>query len=243
MNKYKLAKALSIITNVLFVLVMIFLIINLVYGFTTRAQNKIPSFFGQSYVRIASGSMEASGFKKNDVAVIERTDITEIKEGDIIAFYECFLTPDLSKPSGEQLVYKTGETSFEDTRVIFHKVAEVHVDSEGQTWFRTYGTSNLDPEGEIEYDKYYLRGDYVVGKYVDSGLAGFLNFLSSTTGIIVVVTIPSAIVLFLLAWDIIHLSDRMVSVKRQNTAMAVKAGLLDDDEEGDEIKKPGDLKK
>lgn len=236
MNKYKLAKALNIITNVLFVLVMVLLIIYLVYGFTSRAQNKVPSLFGQSYVRIMSNSMEASGFEKNEVAVIEKVNISEIKEGDIIAFYQCFLTPNLSNPAGEQQDYKTGENSFKDRGIIFHQVGEVYVDSEGQTWFRTYGTSNVDSEGEIIYDSYYVRGDYVVGKYVDSGLAGFLNFLSSTTGIIVVVIIPSAIVLFLLAWDIIQISDQMVRVKRQNVAIAAKAGLLDDDDEEENMK-------
>ena len=237
MNKYKLAKALSIITNVLFVLVMVLLIIYLVYGFTSRAQNKVPSFFGQSYVRIMTNSMEARGFEQNEIVAIEKVNISEIKggeEGDIIAFYERFGTPDLSKPAGEQQDYKTGETSFEDTRIIFHQVEEVYVDSEGQTWFKThgYGTS----KEEIIYDPGYVRGDYVVGRYVDSGLAGFLNFLSSTTGIIVVVIVPSAIVLFLLAWDIIQISDQMVRVKKQNAAIAAKAGLLDDDDEEENMK-------
>ena len=76
MNKYKLAKALNIITNVLFVLVMVLLIIYLVYGFTSRAQNKVPSFFGQSYVRIMSNSMEARGFEQNEVVAIEKVNIS-----------------------------------------------------------------------------------------------------------------------------------------------------------------------
>ena len=234
MNKYKLAKALSIITNVLFVLVMVLLIIYLVYGFTSRAQNKVPSLFGQSYVRIMSNSMEARGFEQNEVVAIEKVNISEIKEGDIIAFYKCFFTSNLSKPSGEQQDYKTGKNSFEDIGIVFHQVGEVYVDSEGQTWFKThgYGTS----KEEIIYDPGYVRGDYVVGRYVDSGLAGFLNFLSSTTGIIVVVIIPSAIVLFLLAWDIIQISDQMVRVKKQNAAIAAKAGLLDDDDEEENMR-------
>lgn len=234
MNKYKLAKALNIITNVLFVLVMVLLIIYLVYGFTSRAQNKVPSFFGQSYVRIMTNSMEARGFEQNEIVAIEKVNISEIKEGDIIAFYKRFFKLNLSNPAGEQQDDKKGENSFEDLKIVFHQVGEVYVDSEGQTWFKThgYGTS----KEEIIYDPGYVRGDYVVGRYVDSGLAGFLNFLSSTTGIIVVVIVPSAIVLFLLAWDIIQISDQMVRVKKQNAAIAAKAGLLDDDDEEENMK-------
>ena len=58
----KKSSVLNIISNVLFVIVMILLIIFMIYGFGNLSKNKVPSFFGQSYVRIMSGSMAASVF-------------------------------------------------------------------------------------------------------------------------------------------------------------------------------------
>ena len=122
--------------------------------------------------------MEGDGFEVGEVVAISKTNISEIKEGDVIAFYECYLTGDFSQPAGEQKDYKTGEESFEDTIIKFHKVGEIKIDSNGQTWFSTYG---IKADGTIVTDAFMVRGDYVIGKYVDSGLAGFFNFLSNSS--------------------------------------------------------------
>ena len=204
----KKSSVLNIISNVLFVIVMILLIIFMIYGFGNLSKNKVPSFFGQSYVRIMSGSMEASGFEKGDIAVIEKKNISEIGVGDIIAFYYCAENPSSGwSDSAEIKDFKTGENSF-DTQIIFHQVIDIKVDSEGNVWFQTKGTSNLTA------DK-YTKADYVVGVYKDSIIADILQFMSSTAGIIVIVIVPSCIVLFLLLLNIIDIVDKMIKARRE----------------------------
>ena len=204
----KKSSVLNIISNVLFVIVMILLVIFMIYGFGNLSKNKVPSFFGQSYVRIMSGSMEASGFEKGDIAVIEKKNISEIGVGDIIAFYYCAENPSSGwSDSAEIKDFKTGENSF-DTQIIFHQVIDIKVDSEGNVWFQTKGTSNLTA------DK-YTKADYVVGVYKDSIIADILQFMSSTAGIIVIVIVPSCIVLFLLLLNIIDIVDKMIKARRE----------------------------
>ena len=116
----KKSKVLNIISNVLFGIVMVLLVVFMIYGFGSISNNKVPSFFGQSYVRILSNSMKASGFERGDIAVIKKVNVSQIQEGDIIAFYYCTLNDssyDFTE-SGEIKDFKTGEKSFE-SQIIF----------------------------------------------------------------------------------------------------------------------------
>lgn len=227
-EKSKTGKVLNIISNVFFCLVMVLLIIFMVYGFGNLSQNKVPSFFGQSYVRIMSGSMSTpaykdgeqitEGFEKNDIVVLEKRNVSEIEVGDIVAFYNA--SPRLTNLNGTDETptndFKTGANLPEDlntkeTPIVFHQVISVGKDSDGNLWFNTKGTSNTAADG-------YTRADYVVGVYTDSGLAGFLEFISSSTGIIVLVVIPSCIVLLMLLLNIIQIVDKMIKDKKEEEA-------------------------
>lgn len=235
-DRKKRSKILNIISNVLFGIVMVLLVIFMIYGFGNIANNKVPSFFGQSYVRILSSSMNdpaykdgellSDGFEKGDVAVLKKVNISEIEIGDIIAFYYCPIVQSDFNGSDNVLDFKTGEESY-DTNIIFHQVVDIQVDSQGYTWFQTQGTSNAAA------DK-YTRADYVVGVYTDSGLAGFLEFISSSVGIIVLVVVPSCIVLFMLLLNIIDTVDKMIKQKREQEEM--EAALMQTINNNQEIK-------
>lgn len=225
-EKSKTGKVLNIISNVFFCLVMVLLIIFMVYGFGNLSQNKVPSFFGQSYVRVMSNSMSTpaykdgeqitDGFEKNDIVVLKKMNVSKIEVGDIIAFYNCNVFP--ADFSGSDTIndFKTNSNIPEDldtanTAIIFHQVINIEVDSNGNIWFQTQGTSNASPDR-------YTRADYVVGVYTDSGLAGFLEFISSSTGIIVLVVIPSCVVLLMLLLNIIQIVDKMIKDKKEEEA-------------------------
>lgn len=225
-EKSKTGKILNIISNVFFCLVMVLLIIFMVYGFGNLSQNKVPSFFGQSYVRVMSNSMSTpaykdgeqitDGFEKNDIVVLKKMNVSKIEVGDIIAFYNCNVFP--ADFSGSDAIndFKTNSNIPKDldttkTAIIFHQVINIEVDSNGNIWFQTKGTSNASPDR-------YTRADYVVGVYTDSGLAGFLEFISSSTGIIVLVVIPSCIVLLMLLLNIIQIVDKMIKDKKEEEA-------------------------
>ena len=235
-DRKKRSKILNIISNVLFGIVMVLLVIFMIYGFGNIANNKVPSFFGQSYVRILSSSMNdpaykdgellSDGFEKGDVAVLKKVNISEIEIGDIVAFYYCPIVQSDFNGSDNVLDFKTGEKSF-DSSIIFHQVVDIQVDSQGYTWFQTQGTSNAAA------DK-YTRADYIVGIYTDSGLAGFLEFISSSVGIIVLVVVPSCIVLFMLLLNIIDTVDKMIKQKREQEEM--EAALMQTINNNQEIK-------
>ena len=227
-GKTKSAKITNIISNCIFVPVMILLVIYFVYSLSIMTKNGIPSFFGQSYVRIMSHSMTASGLEKGDIVILEKVKISEIKEGDVIAFYSCSATrPNTNGTVETAKDFVTGKSIY-TTTIYLHKVYDISYDSFGDTWFHTYGTSNLisgkDPNSEDIEANYQVdsptRGDYVVGRYKKSWLAGVLQFISSPMGMIILIIAPCAVLLFTLLLNIIEIIDQMMREKKQKLAMA-----------------------
>ena len=214
-TKPKKRKLSSILSNILFGIVMAILVVFLGYSIGSLSQNKVPSFFGKSYVRILTGSMNASGFKEGDVVMIKKVKLSEIKVGDIIAFY---WSPTHSAPAFATNPalndMETGQSSF-DVSIVFHQVAEVRVDTRGNLWVKTYGTSNMNAAGEPSYDG-WTKGDHIVGVYEENIFAGIIQFISSTEGIIAIVIVPSCIVLFILLMRIIDILDKMSQEKKKN---------------------------
>lgn len=219
-------KWINVISNVFFIPVMIILVVYLMYAISVQKDNGVPSFFGQSYVKVLSGSMRASGFEKGDVVVIKKVKVSEIKaadsnekNGSIIAFYNSSETPLESKYNmftEKQLAtkdFKTGETT-KQTAILFHQVIGIYYDNVGNTWFETKGTSN----GAA--DSYLVRGDYVIGQYKDSAMAGIIQFISSTNGMIMLIIVPSCVLLFLLLLNIIEIIDQMMREKKEKGAIA-----------------------
>lgn len=238
-KKKKSRKITNIISNCIFVPVMILLVIYFAYSMSILTKNGIPSIFGQSYARVLSDSMTASGFEKGDIVLLQKMKVVDIKVGDIIAFYECELpVPNVNGTKETAMDIKTGEKIIKNRKIIFHKVYNIEYDSFGHTWFYTYGTSKLnfngDPNSEDIEANYQVdsptRGDYVIGKYKPSWLAGVLQFISSPMGMIILIIAPCAVLLFTLLLNIIEIIDQMMREKKQKLAMAdseVKERKLD----------------
>ncbi len=226
--KPKNKKVLNIISNVIFVIVMIILVFFMIYGFGSIANNRVPSFFGQSYVRVSSGSMSqpvysdpndpeseliSEGFEINQIVMIQRVNVKEIEIGDVIAYYisSGIQIPSFIGTEEECLDFTTGEKSF-DTKIRFHQVVNILYGTDGYIYYQTKGTDNDYVDGG------YTRSDYVVGVYKESALAGVIQFISSPAGIIVLVVVPSCIVLFTLLMSIIDTIDKMIKKKKAEEA-------------------------
>lgn len=232
-NKSSSRKVLNILSNVFFALVMLLLVVFMVYGFGSISQDKVPSFFGQSYMWIQSTSMSnpvysdpyneeseliSDGFQVGDVVVIKQVNTKDIQVGDIIAFYggsprdeDYTLTP-IEEVSTEDIRDIDASASRYSGSRTFHQVMDIEVDEDGYIWYTTKGTHN----GSVDGQK--VRADYVIGIYTPSALAGILQFISSPTGIIVLVVVPSCIVLFLLLLSIIDTIDKMIKKKKEEEA-------------------------
>lgn len=220
----KKGKLLNIISNIIFIPVMAILVVYLVYAISVQKDNGVPSFFGQSYVRVLTGSMRKSGFERGDVVVIERVKLSKIKpadenekNGSIIAFYDIKAKSKnaistLTGTVDDAKDFKTGQKTYKDA-IVFHQVIDIYYDTEGNTWFMTKGTSNANP------DEYLVRGDAVIGQYKDSAIADIIEFISGTQGMIILIIVPSSILLFLLLLNIIEIVDQMMREKKEKAAI------------------------
>lgn len=226
--KTKSSKIINIVSNCIFVPVMLILIVYFIYAMSVMSKNGVPSFFGQSYCKVMSSSMTRSGFDKGEVVMLDKTNILEIEKGDVIAFYYCIYNPLNNNGLVEDANdFKSGGSTF-NTTIYFHKVYDIKYDTSGNTWFYTYGTSNLkaggDPESEDIEANYVVdkptRGDHVIGRYKESWLAGLIAFISSTTGMIALIIVPCAILLFTLLLNIIEIIDQMMREKKQKLALS-----------------------
>lgn len=222
---YKKSKWLNALTIVLNILCIIVVLCSAVVFFSIvncKAQGVAPSFGGYTSMRIASPSMEASGFKKGDTVMARRVDTKTLKKGDIIAYYRYNeITEDEGKAfddlTAESANYVTKyslsfggffgaqsdeikEAASKNSLIFFQEIVEVREDENGTRWFRTWGTSNLEtvadpenPEGTIpKPDNWYVSEDMVIGIYDNSGTANFF------AGVIGAFSSSSAIVLLLL---------------------------------------------
>lgn len=138
------------------------------------ARWKFKQNFGA--MQVLSNSMAASGINKGDISLIQAVMISEIKVGDIIAFYICTdFIPNVDGDKETADDFLSGQSTF-DTSIVLHKVYKIQYDSYGNTWFRTYGTSNLHVDGDpnsgdipanYRVDK-ETQGDHIIGKFVET---------------------------------------------------------------------------
>ena len=100
--------------------------------------------------------------------------------------------------------------------IIFHQIVKI-VEYDGSRWFQTWGTSNVDAHGDPEYDAYWVREDYVLGKYTHTGagVRGFLSFASTNKGIIWMVEVPSGLHLILSSLELVEILDIMSKMKKE----------------------------
>ena len=198
----------AIISDIVFIPIVIISIFTSIYMIKAKKDNKVNSIFGYSLVKILSGSMIDAGYDIDDMVLIKQVETDDIRVGNDIAFYEFY---DSLDPTKNELTLITDfqnppeitadkiqrETSIDDAinqnkDIIFHRVNAVFVDSDGTRFFQTKGVSN-------DYiDVRLVREDFVVGKKVknDKILMTFLEFCSTTNGLILLVVVPTSILVF-----------------------------------------------
>lgn len=212
-----ISRILSILCIVL-VTISVLLFVSIINSLT---QHVATSFAGFTSMKVGSGSMTASGFKKGDNVIAKSVDTHTLKEGDIIAFYRYWDVSnsfDTSKMATCKVdttnigspKYKVTFAQFfgsqnttiqnaakANSDIIFHKIYEVY-EVDGVRWFRTYGTSNFNADGTQQIDNWYVREDLILGTYDDSGFAtfisGMLQVFSSSQGIVLALVVPLVLI-------------------------------------------------
>lgn len=258
----KFYKTFRIITNCVFVPFLILILISSVLMYKSKVKNEVPSLFGYSAVKILTGSMQPE-FKEGDLVMVRVTNPSQIKIGDIIAFYQFVdMNADLNEDdlqdydsslSGNQNI--NGSTFFGDgasntaqkqvakySKVIFHRVYSVRVNQNPndkyfkKLFFQTKGDNNdyLDSD-------YWIMEDYVVGTYNshNSFLSGFFSFCTSLFGIIILIIIPSLFLIAYLSMDFIR-EYRKVALEtslQKNKQIKLQKSLEEDSKSVDNNKK------
>ena len=76
------------VTNILIIPVLVLSVICSIVMINAKRSNSVPNLFGYSLVTILSESMVDSGFEVDDTVMVKQEDTTEIKVGDVIAYYK-----------------------------------------------------------------------------------------------------------------------------------------------------------
>ncbi len=178
-------KILTIVSIVLCVILIPILIINctlIIKGLVNP--EKVPSFAGITPLIVLTESMEED-FSGGSLIFTKAASAEEIKEGDIISYFD-------PKLSGDE--------------VTTHKVRFITKDQNGELVFWTYGTSNtLKAFEDVTIDDCEeIHSKYFIGRYTGTHIAGlgsFAMFMQSTWGLIICIGVPIAA---LVAYDIIR---------------------------------------
>ena len=118
------------------------------------------------------------------------------------------------------LTYTSSEASEKaikaNSTIIFHQIVDI-VEYDGYRWFKTWGTSNVGPKGDPAYDPYWIREDYVIGRYThtSSTVRSFLSFASTNTGILWMVEVPSGVHLILSTLELVEILDMMTKERHE----------------------------
>ena len=167
-------KVLTIAGIVLCVILIPILVINVTLIIKSYVNSdEVPKIGGYAPLIVLTGSMDPQ-IKEGDLIFVKQIDASEVKEGDVIAFFD---------PDGN------------GTSILTHRV--VKVDNEDSLSFRTKGDANI---GE---DRLPVSADKLVGIYKTriAGAGNVAMFMQTTAGLIVCVVVPLAL---LIGWDIIR---------------------------------------
>lgn len=213
-KKTPLQKVVSAVFDIIGVCVAIICGAMCFSGITNRFQNLPASLAGYTTMKIASGSMVASGFEIGESVTVSSVDAKTLKEGDIIAFYvyrpnsikfrqlntEKVDTSNIGKVKFDSSIQsffgfhndeiKTA-ASAGSNRVI-HEIIAVYEDQNGERWFETKGTSNPLK------DSWYINENFIIGAYNNTPVANFMasviGTMTSSMGTVILLTIPLVII-------------------------------------------------
>ena len=172
LNDPKEKTLVSTIANIVSSIILVFAILICVLVIVSmKSSSGVAHIFGYSVLSVQSDSMEPT-FKENDLIVIHTTKPTDrFKKGDIVAFF----------------AYDNAGTRFINS----HRIVEVQ---HGETRDR-YTTKGDNSAAE---DNKRLYSSNIIGLYTGkkvSGLGSVVDFISSPTGVLLCVVIPSAIII------------------------------------------------
>ena len=215
-------------TIVISVLLWLVILVAALYAFTTiatRDNQNVSSLLGYTPLVVKSDSM-APTFSAGDLIFIKKCDTSTLKEGDIICFHTII---------DNEYALNT------------HRIQSIAENGEA----RSYTTVGDNNNGVA--DQHIISDGDIVGKYVGhiSGAGKLMNFLSSSTGFLLVIVLPMLIFFIYQVYNLIMISIRLkkavaVENAREQTEAEIaleEAKRLRDEAEAMRAKAEEELKK
>jgi len=226
---------LSITLNILFGLFCVVFGIFLFNNIYTHI-NKLPtSFCGTFSLRVSSTSLEESDLYEDDNIFVRKVVTDTLKREDVIVFYVDDNSLEKFNEVSKEVIEVNGETSYDMSistffsiqnkyildaakngkKMVIHHIKEIYEDENGERWFVTYGSSNID------YDRgWVINENYVLGKYDKSEMASTYTFIlntifSSSWYYVIIVGFIAILVSYILSIYIqyikkLHLQDKLL---------------------------------
>lgn len=227
MDKVKGKKVWNIVSAVIVAIVLIAAICALGVSIAYRVQGQTLTIGGTQFRLVLTGSMEGEeedSIRTNSVIAIKtvpkdaeeaRKFIDELEVGDIITFYDTSLGA--------------------DDIVVTHRIVEIRQTS-GGTSFITKGDANntqdASPVDESDVIGVVTGSNYAFG--------AFLTFLTSTTGIVVCLIVPAAVIMIYEIFRIAFLVNKDKKQKRQSEMDEKEQEIERLRQELEEMKKRGE---
>ena len=191
-------RILTVIGTVLCIILIPILIINctLIFkSYTNREQ--VPSVGGVFPMIILTDSMEPV-FSSGDLIVCHTIDAEDVKEGDIICFYD---------PAGN------------GTTTVTHRVTKITTDNSGALAWETKGDANNTEDSTL------VPAKNLVGIYQRhfAGLGNVAMFMQTSQGLIICVICP---ILLLVAYDILRRRAYEKAKKKDTDALMAELESL-----------------
>ena len=215
-------------TIIISVLLWLVILVAALYAFTTMAtkdNQNVANLFGYTPLVVESNSMSPT-FKKDDLIFVKKCDTSKLEEGDIICFHTII---------DNEYALNT------------HRIQSIAENGEA----RSYTTVGDNNNGVA--DQHIISDGDIVGKYVGhiSGAGKLMNFLSSSTGFLLVIVLPMLIFFVYQVYNLIMISIRLkkavaVENAREQTEAEIaleEAKRLRDEAEAMRAKAEEELKK
>ena len=191
-------RILTVVGAVLCVILIPILIVNctlIVKSYTNKDQ--VPSVGGIFPMIILTDSMDPV-FSSGDLIICHTVDAEDVKEGDIMCFYD---------PAGN------------GTTTVTHRVTKVTTDDSGALAWETKGDANNTEDSTL------VPAENLVGIYQThfSGLGNVAMFIQTTQGLIICVICP---IILLVAYDVIRRRIYEKSKKKDTDALMAELNAL-----------------
>lgn len=182
-------------TIVISVILWLVILIAALYAFTTMAtkdDQNVSSLLGYTPMVVESDSM-APTFSKGDLIFIRKCDTSTLKEGDIICFHTII---------DNEYALNT------------HRIQKIETVGD----VRSYTTIGDNNNGIA--DQHVISDGDIVGKYIGhiTNAGKLMNFLSSSTGFLIVIVFPMLLFFIYQVYNLIMISIRLKKAVAVETA-------------------------